>query len=72
MDILRVSAKSNPNAVAGAIANMMRGKTPGTHAGDRCRQPESGNQSHRYCARVCSSLWKIIVLRSVFSGCRDR
>ncbi len=26
MDILRVSAKSNPNAVAGAIANMMREK----------------------------------------------
>ncbi len=42
MEILKVSAKSNPNSVAGALAGVLREKRC-RNSGHRCRRVKSGN-----------------------------
>lgn len=55
MEILKVSAKSNPNSVAGALAGVLREKGGSRNSGNRCRRIKSGYQSYRNRKGFCCS-----------------
>ena len=57
MEVLKVSAKSNPNSVAGALAGVIRGAGQRRAASHWRRCLESGSKSSSNRARICSAQW---------------
>ena len=55
MEILKVSAKSNPNSVAGALAGVLREKRWSGDTGYRRGGPQSGHKSDGHSQRIRSS-----------------
>ena len=55
MEVLKVSARSNPNSVAGALAGVLREKGRSRDTSHRSGSFKSGGESHSYRARLRSA-----------------
>ena len=55
MEVLRVSTKSNPNSVAGALAGVLREKGTAELQSSRCRSIKSSSKSSSYSTWLCGT-----------------
>ena len=72
MEQLKVSTKSNPNSVAGAMAGVLRQQRRGRGAGGGSRGPEPGHQGCRHRPGLRRLWWHRPRVRPELRGHRDR